>query len=140
VPDGPSRRSAASCPSTIRRCNVSPAPTPSTTCWLRTAPRSVLDPFEAYLHRRWIARVTDAAALAKEITVHGYIVSEQAERRYLQQFRGMTTALPAPSTAPKVRPVTGWLLRRPSAPDTDKQQKLTKVRSRSRAWTASSGT
>ncbi|HEY0692574.1 MAG TPA: ISL3 family transposase [Kribbella sp.] len=95
-----------------------------------TARRSVLDPFKSYLHQRWIAGVTDAAALAKEITVQGYIGSEQTVRRYLQQFRGMITAPPAPSTAPKVRQVTGWLLRRPSDLDTDEQEKLTDIRSR----------
>lgn len=95
-----------------------------------TARRSVLDPFKTYLHQRWIAGVTDAAALAKEITVQGYIGSEQTVRRYLQQFRGMITAPPEPSTAPKVRQVTGWLLRRPSDLDPDDQEKLAVLRSR----------
>ena len=69
-----------------------------------TARHSLLDPFKVYLHQRWNGGVTEAAALAKEIAAQGYTGSEQTVRRYLQQFRGMITAPPAPPTAPKVRP------------------------------------
>jgi hypothetical protein len=42
----------------------------------------------------------------------------------------MITAPPAPPTAPKVRQVTGWLLRRPSDLDPDEHETLTDIRSR----------
>jgi transposase len=95
-----------------------------------TARHSLLDPFKVYLHQRWNGGVTEAAALAKEIAAQGYTGSEQTVRRYLQQFRGMITAPPAPPTAPKVRHVTGWLLRRPSDLDPDEHEKLAGIRSR----------
>jgi hypothetical protein len=68
--------------------------------------------------------------LTKEIIVQGYTGSEQTVRRYLQQFRGMITPPPPPQMAPKVRQVTGWLLRRPSDLDTDERDTLTDIRSR----------
>jgi transposase len=95
-----------------------------------TARTSVLDPFKPYLHQRWTGGVTEAAQLSKEITARGYTGSEQTVRRYLQQFRGMITPPPPPQMAPKVRQVTGWLLRRPSNLDADERDKLTDIRCR----------
>ena len=68
--------------------------------------------------------------MTKEITARCYTGSKHTVRRYLQQFRGMITPPPPPPMAPKVRQVTGWLLRRPSDLDTDERDKLTDIRSR----------
>jgi hypothetical protein len=95
-----------------------------------TTRTSVLDPFKPYLHQRCNGGVTEAAALAKEIAVGGYAGSEQTVRRYLQQFRGMITTPPPPPPAPKVRHVTGWLLRRRSDLEPDEHEKLIDIRSR----------
>jgi hypothetical protein len=91
---------------------------------------NLLDPFRPYLHHRWTEGVTDAGQLTKEISAQGYAGSEQTVRRYLHPFREMLTPPPAPSVVPKVRQVTGWLLRRPESLDDDEQRQLADIRSR----------
>lgn len=91
---------------------------------------NLLDPFKPYLHQRWAGDVTEAAQLSKEISAQGYAGSEQTVRRYLHPFREMLTPPPAPPVVPKVRQVTGWLLRRPDSLDADEQRQLAEIRSR----------
>ena len=95
-----------------------------------TARTNLLDPFKPYLHQRWTAGVTEAAQLTKEITAQGYTGSEQTVRRYLHPFRAMLTPPPPPPTVPKVRQITGWLLRRPGDLDIEDKNRLAKIRSR----------
>ena len=74
---------------------------------------SKLDDFKPYLHERWNAGCTDAAALTTEITKLGYRGSDKTVRRYLQPFRDRLVAPPPTPVAPTVRQVTGWLTRHP---------------------------
>lgn len=74
---------------------------------------SLLDGYTDYLHQRWTQGCTDAAALTKEITALGYRGSDQTVRRYLHPLRDGRPTPPARPTAPTVREVTGWILRRP---------------------------
>lgn len=56
---------------------------------------SLLDPFKPYLHERFNAGHTDAAALTEQIKALGYRGSDKTVRRYLQPFRETRTAPPA---------------------------------------------
>ncbi len=92
---------------------------------------SLVDQFTPYLHQRWSEGCTDAACLSAEITGQGYRGSEQTVRRYLRQFRtGRPTPKPCPS-APTVREVTGWIMRRPDRLDENEQLRFKQVRARS---------
>jgi transposase len=91
---------------------------------------SLLDPFKVYLHQRWTGGVTEATQLTREIVAQGYTGSEQTVRRYLHPFREMLTPAPPPPTVPKVRQITGWLLRRPSDLNTQETSQLADIRSR----------
>jgi transposase len=51
-------------------------------------------------------------------------------RRYLHPFREMLTPAPPPPTVPKVRQITGWLLRRPSDLNAQETSQLADIRSR----------
>jgi transposase len=99
---------------------------------------SVLDAFKPYLHERFNAGHTDAAALTAEITALGYRGSDKTVRRYLQPFRASLTA-PAPvPVGPSVRQVTGWLTRRPDTLNEDERLELKKILDRSTALTVTS--
>jgi len=56
---------------------------------------SLLDPFKPYLHERFNAGHTDAAALTEQIKALGYRGSDKTVRRCLQPFRETRTAPPA---------------------------------------------
>lgn len=89
---------------------------------------TVLDDYTDYLHRRWSEGCTDAAALAREITAMGYRGSIRTVRTYLRPLRGGRPVPPPRTTAPTVREVTSWMLRRPDTLDTDEQARLAQVR------------
>lgn len=76
---------------------------------------SLLDAFKPYLHERFNAGHTDAAALTLEIQALGYRGSNQTVRRYLHPFRATLAAPPAVPVPPSVRQVTGWLTRHPDS-------------------------
>ena len=96
---------------------------------------SLLDEFKPYLHERFNAGHTDAAALTAEITALGYRGSDKTVRRYLQLFRVAMTAPPAVPLAPSVRQVTGWLTRHPDSLDEDERLQRKAVLTRSPALT-----
>ena len=85
---------------------------------------SLLDPFKPYLHERFNAGQTDAAALAAAITERGYRGSVKTVRRYLQPFRAAAVAPPPAPVPPTVRAVTGWLTCHPDRLDTDNARDL----------------
>lgn len=90
---------------------------------------SILDQFTDYLHQRWNAGCTSATALYQEITALGYRGSYGTLRNYLRPIRTLRAA-PTTPAPPKVRQITGWLLRRPDSLDADEQIKLKDIRSR----------
>jgi transposase len=96
----------------------------------KAGPReSLLDVFKPYLHERFSAGHTDAAALSAEIAALGYRGSDKAVRRYLQPFRIDPTTPPPP--APSVRQVTGWLTRRPDRLNEEEHLELKRILDRS---------
>jgi hypothetical protein len=88
---------------------------------------SMLDPFKPYLHQRFAAGHTDAAALTDEITALGYRGSAKTVRRYLQPFRETRTAAPAVPIPPTIRQVTGWLTRHPDSLHEDERMQLKQI-------------
>jgi transposase len=88
---------------------------------------SKLDKFKPYLHERWNAGCTDAAALTTEINELGYRGSDKTVRRYLQPFRDTRLAPPPTPVAPTVRRVTGWLTRHPDRLTEDERLRLKHV-------------
>jgi transposase len=85
---------------------------------------AILDQHKPYLHERWNAGCTNVLQLHAEITARGYRGSYGTVRDYLQPFRALGAAPPARPARPKVREVTGWLLRHPDSLDADEQVKL----------------
>jgi transposase len=99
------------------------------------ARQSLLDAFKPYLHERFSAGHTDAAALSAEITALGYRGSDKTVRRYLQPFRADPIG-PAPGPpAPSVRQVTGWLTRHPDRLSEEERLELKKILDRSNVLT-----
>lgn len=86
----------------------------------KTASRySLLDNHKPYLHQRWTSGHTNITRLISEIREQGYRGSAQTVYRYLRPFRAghaprpvaaVTPSAPAP---PKIRHVTGWIMRDP---------------------------
>jgi transposase len=99
---------------------------------------SLLDPFKPYLHERFNAGHTDAAALTTQITAMGYRGSDKTVRRYLQPFRATQVAPRAAPVPPSVRQVTGWLTRRPRSLSEEEALELKKVLVRSAVLAATS--
>ncbi|MGH3096052.1 MAG: ISL3 family transposase [Streptosporangiales bacterium] len=95
-----------------------------------TSRGALLDEFKPYLHRRFNAGVTDAAALCTEIRAEGYRGSVQTVRRYLRPFRGTRTAPPPVPAPPKVRHLTGWIMSDPDTLDDEAQVHLKDARAR----------
>ena len=96
---------------------------------------SLLDPYKPYLHERFNAGQTDAAALAAAITERGYRGSVKTVRRYLHPFRAAAVAPPPAPVPPTVRAVTGWMTCRPDRLDTDNARDLGRILDRSEVLT-----
>ena len=96
---------------------------------------SLLDPYKPYLHERFNAGHTDAAALAAAIVERGYRGSVKTVRRYLQPFRASAVAPPPAPVPPTVRAVTGWMTCHPDRLDTDDTRDLEAILDRSEVLT-----
>lgn len=73
---------------------------------------SELDVHTAYLVGRWQEGCTNAARLAAELRERGYRGSQRSVRRLLHTWRANATPPTAtPTTTPKPREVTGWIIR-----------------------------
>lgn len=84
---------------------------------------SLLDDFKPYLHRRFNEGCTDTALLTAEIRTQGYRGSERTVYRYVLPFRPSQKAPDPAPAAPKIRHVTGWIMRDPdNLTDEDKQR------------------
>jgi hypothetical protein len=90
----------------------------------------ILDEHKPYLHQRWNAGCTNVLQLHAEITARGFRGSYGTVNLYLQPFRALGAAPPAAPAPPKVRDITGWMLRHPDSLDADEQLKLKEVRAR----------
>ena len=84
----------------------------------------ILDEHKPYLHERWNAGCTNVLQLHAEITARGFRGSYGTVNLYLQPFRALGAAPPPRPAPPKVRDVTGWMLRHPDSLDADEQLKL----------------
>ena len=74
----------------------------------------LLDAHADYLCRRWQQGCSDAARLWEELRGRGYHGSYASVRDYVRPFRtGGVPPAPAPAP-PKVRQVTGWIMRNPA--------------------------
>jgi len=82
---------------------------------------SILDQFKPYLHQRWRDGATNASDLFRELRQQGYAGSLGTVIAYLRPFRQLG-APPATPPPPKVREITGWLLRHPDSLDADEQR------------------
>jgi transposase len=88
---------------------------------------SILDDYVDYLHQRFNEGCTSATDLCAEICALGYQGTVRTVRSYLQPLRA-TGIAPRAARPPKVRRITGWLLRHPDRLDADDQVKLKEVR------------
>ena len=95
-----------------------------------TSRDSKLDPFKAFLHRRWNEGVTDATVLHAELQAQGWQGSAQAVRRYVRPFRQLAAAPPPAPAVPRARQITSWLLRHPASLDADEQAAIAGIRAR----------
>jgi len=91
---------------------------------------SILDAFTEHLHHRYREGVTSATQLYNEIQAMGYRGSYGTLRAYLRPFKAANAAPPLVPRPPKVRDVTGWMLRHPDDLDADEHVKLKDARSR----------
>ncbi|MEV2223983.1 ISL3 family transposase [Nocardia vinacea] len=91
-----------------------------------TARAGTLDEFVPHLLTRWNAGCTNVAALTAELRKLGYRGSPNTVYRFLRPYRASTaSARPAvaPPPKPKIRAVTGWIMRDPDTlPDAETQQ------------------
>jgi transposase len=85
---------------------------------------SLLDEFKPYLHERWNAGCTNAAALLTEITARGYQGGATLLRHYLHQFRTTAHIPRPPRKPPSVRRVVGWIMTDPATMNPADQQRL----------------
>lgn len=90
---------------------------------------SILDEHLDYLHQRWNSGCTSARDLHAEIVARGFRGGYSTLRDYLRPFRALGSAPKTPAP-PKVRQVTGWLLRHPDGLGPDEKAKVDDIRAR----------
>jgi hypothetical protein len=91
---------------------------------------SILDGFIEHLHHRYHHGTSSATQLYGEIRQMGYRGSYGTLRNYLRPFKTLRIPPPDVPPAPKVRDVTGWMLRHPDDLDGEEHGKLNEVRNR----------
>jgi transposase len=91
---------------------------------------SLLDDFKPYLHQRFNEGCTDSAALTAEIRELGYRGSERTVYRHILPFRPCRKAPDPAPAAPKIRHVTGWIMRDPENMGEEDEQRLRAVLAR----------
>lgn len=84
--------------------------------------RCLLDPYTAYLARRWQEGCRKAATLCRELRAQGYRGSATTVRAFVAPFRDQ--ALPLPQRPPSVRAIVGLLVRQPAALGERDEQRL----------------
>jgi transposase len=84
---------------------------------------SILDPFTPYLHQRWREGARNASDLFRELRQQGYEGSLGTVIAYLRPFREFGPPPAATPPPPKVRDISGWLLRHPDSLNADQQLK-----------------
>lgn len=95
-----------------------------------TARTGMLDEFVPHLLARWNAGYTNIAVLTAELRELGYRGSPNNVYRFLRPYRASTTStrpVVAPPPKPKIRAVTGWIMRDPDTLPTDETQQLTRI-------------
>ncbi|GAB3976660.1 hypothetical protein GCM10029978_064130 [Actinoallomurus acanthiterrae] len=87
----------------------------------------LLDAHADYLRQRWSQGCSDAARLWEELRERGYRGSYASVRDHVRPFRtGTIPPTPAPAP-PKVRQVTGWIMRNPANLDAEDTERLDAV-------------
>lgn len=79
---------------------------------------SLLDKYKPYLNQRWTGGHTNVSRLIAEIREQGYRGSAQTVYRHMRSFPAgrttpATTVAPSSPAPPKIRHVTGWIMRDP---------------------------
>ena len=91
---------------------------------------SLLDDFKPYLHQRFNEGCTDTTILTAEIRELGYGGSERTVYRYILPFRLRRKAPDPAPAAPKIRHVTGWIMRDPDNLSEEDEQRVKAVLAR----------
>lgn len=101
-----------------------------------TRRESLVDTYAPYLRQRFDDGCTDATALLEEIRGQGFRGSIQTVRRFLQPFRGTTSAggvrpkrptTPGAPTPPKPRRVANWIMTNPANLRAEDHARLTAI-------------
>lgn len=90
----------------------------------------MLDEFVPHLLARWNAGYTNIAALIAELRELGYRGSPNNVYRFLRPYRASRTStrpVTVPPPKPKIRVVTGWIMRDPDTLPTDETQYLARI-------------
>jgi transposase len=91
---------------------------------------TLLDDYKPYLNQRFNEGCTDTAILTAEIRKLGYRGSERTVYRYVLPFRPSRKAPDPAPVAPKIRHVTGWIMRDPDNLSDEDEQRLRAVLAR----------
>lgn len=93
-------------------------------------PASRLADHADYLRTRWLQGCHNARQLARELAPHGYTGSAKTISRHLHKLAAAYPPPPPPPKPPKLRQVTGWIMRPPHKLTPDQQEELAGIRAR----------